>query len=190
MSAPRPGSIHETAVIGGPPEHRDYDDHFVAMRPYIAPTAQINAFCTVDSGTERRTSIGARTFLMAHCHIGHDSQIGEDVELAAGTIIAGHVTIKDGARLGVNVCVKPRITIGAGARIGAGAVVVKDVPAGETWVGNPAREIGAAKSDASIWREAYDHNKSALDLLREAYDAEELADPTNLETRGGGKARV
>jgi acyl-[acyl carrier protein]--UDP-N-acetylglucosamine O-acyltransferase len=165
MSAPRPGFIHETAEIGAPPEHRDWQEGNPGMYPYISPTAQINAFCTIDAGTERRTSIGERTFLMARCHLGHDCQIGADVELAAGTTLAGHVTIEDGARLGVGVCVKPRITIGAGARIGAGAVVVKDVPAGETWVGNPAREISTARSDRSIWADAY---PSSLDILREA----------------------
>lgn len=165
MSAPRPGFIHETAVVGSPPEHRNWNEDDVTFFPYISASAQLNAFCTVDSGTERRTSIGARSWLLAHCHVGHDSRIGDDVELAAGTIIAGHVTIEDGARLGVNVCVKPRITIGAGARIGAGAVVVKDVPAGETWVGNPAREISTARSDSSIWAEAY---PTVLEILREA----------------------
>jgi acyl-[acyl carrier protein]--UDP-N-acetylglucosamine O-acyltransferase len=165
MSAPRPGFIHPNVIIGSPPEHRDWTEGSLSLRPEIAHSAQINAFCTIDSGTERPTRIGARTFLMAHCHIGHDCQIGEDVELAAGTVLAGHVTIEDGARLGVGVCVKPRITIGAGARIGAGAVVVKDVPAGETWVGNPAREISTARSDRSIWADAY---PSSLDILREA----------------------
>jgi acyl-[acyl carrier protein]--UDP-N-acetylglucosamine O-acyltransferase len=169
MSAPRPGFIHETAVVGSPPEHRDWagkqNIREYRFFPYISSTAQINAFCTVDAGTERRTSIGARTFLMAHCHVGHDCRIGDEVELAAGTILAGHVTIENGARLGVNVCVKPRITIGAGARIGAGAVVVKDVPPGETWVGNPAREISTARSDHAIWAEAY---PTMLEILQEA----------------------
>ena len=33
----------------------------------------------------------------------------------------------------------PGLTIGEGAMIGAGSVVTKDVPAGELWIGNPAR---------------------------------------------------
>ena len=33
----------------------------------------------------------------------------------------------------------PGITIGENAMIGAGSVVTKNVPAGEIWVGNPAR---------------------------------------------------
>jgi acetyltransferase-like isoleucine patch superfamily enzyme len=37
--------------------------------------------------------------------------------------------------------IKPHVTIGDGARIGQGAAVVRDVPAGETWVGVPARRI-------------------------------------------------
>lgn len=153
MSCPRPGFIHETAVIGSPPEHRDWTEDHVTAGVIHNATCQINAFCTIDRGMERPTKIGARTLLMAHCHVGHDSQIGDDVELAAGCIIAGHVTIEDGARLGVGVCVKPRVTIGAGARIGAGAVVVKDVPPGEVWVGNPAHNI--ADRDTALWRKAY-----------------------------------
>jgi bifunctional N-acetylglucosamine-1-phosphate-uridyltransferase/glucosamine-1-phosphate-acetyltransferase GlmU-like protein len=35
----------------------------------------------------------------------------------------------------------PGITIGKHAVVGAGSVVTKDVPAGSTVVGNPAREI-------------------------------------------------
>ena len=33
----------------------------------------------------------------------------------------------------------PGITIGEKAMIGAGSVVTKDIPAGELWIGNPAR---------------------------------------------------
>ncbi len=47
--------------------------------------------------------------------------------------------IQYGASIGANATILPGVTIGSGAMIGAGSVVTKDVPAGELWVGNPAR---------------------------------------------------
>ena len=44
-----------------------------------------------------------------------------------------------GASIGANSTIIPGITIGENALIGAGSVVTKDVPAGEIWIGNPAR---------------------------------------------------
>lgn len=133
--------IHPSAVIGDPPEHRDWHEGCPRHLPQIAETAQINAFCTVDAGLHEPTQIGDRTLLMKHVHVGHDAKIGADCELAPGTVIAGHVKVGDGVRFGVNSCVRPFITIGSGARIGAGAVVVKDVEPGTVVAGNPARRL-------------------------------------------------
>lgn len=47
--------------------------------------------------------------------------------------------VKRGASIGVGSTILCGITIGENAMIGAGSVVTKDVPAGELWVGNPAR---------------------------------------------------
>lgn len=142
MSPPRPGFIHPSAVIGSPPEHRDWQEGAPLFEPAIMPSAQVNACVTIDAGREKPTWIGYRTFIMAHGHIGHDCFVGDDCEFAAGVVLAGHVTVGNRVRIGVNACVRPFITIGDGARIGAGAVVVKDVPAGEVWAGNPARKLG------------------------------------------------
>ncbi|SEQ81698.1 Acetyltransferase (isoleucine patch superfamily) [Treponema bryantii] len=49
--------------------------------------------------------------------------------------------IKKGASIGANATILCGITIGENAMIGAGSVVTKDVPAGETWIGNPAHKI-------------------------------------------------
>lgn len=49
--------------------------------------------------------------------------------------------VKRGASIGAGAIILPGLTIGASGMIGAGAVVTKDVPAGETWAGNPAREL-------------------------------------------------
>ena len=45
------------------------------------------------------------------------------------------------ASIGAGAVILPGVTIGSGALIGAGAVVTRDVPEGETWVGNPARPL-------------------------------------------------
>lgn len=134
-------SVHPTAVIGGPPEHRDWfpgDSRYV---PVIAKSARVNAFVTVDAGLHEPTRIGERVFLMAHVHVGHDAQIGADCELAPGTVIGGHAILEDGVHCGIGVLVKPFVRVGEGARLGMGAVVTRDVPAGEVWVGNPARRL-------------------------------------------------
>ena len=135
--------IHETALIGQPPEHRDHRMTNPGVQPEIADTAILEAYVTVDAGINEPTRIGERTWLLKHVHVGHDAQIGADCELAVGTVIAGHAILEDGVRCGINVSVLPFKRVGKGARIGAGSVVTKDVPAGEVWCGNPARRLRA-----------------------------------------------
>ena len=47
--------------------------------------------------------------------------------------------VKKGASIGSNATILCGITVGEGAMVGAGSVVTKDVPAGATVLGNPAR---------------------------------------------------
>lgn len=54
-------------------------------------------------------------------------------------IIAQPIRIEDDVWIGIGAIVLKGVTIGAGARVGAGSVVTRDVPAGVTVVGNPAR---------------------------------------------------
>lgn len=153
--------MHPTAVIGSPPQHRDwYAEWREDWHPVIVwERARIGPLCVVDGGVDAPTVIGPGVFLMCHCHVGHDAQIGEGAELAAGCVISGHVKIGKYARLGVGVVVKPFVTIGEGARIGAGAVVIRDVPAGQVWAGVPARMIHEQHEDNPLvpdfemWRE-------------------------------------
>jgi maltose O-acetyltransferase len=43
--------------------------------------------------------------------------------------------------IGLGALISNRVTVGAGAIVGAGAVVLRDVAAGETVVGNPAKPL-------------------------------------------------
>lgn len=163
--------IHSTALVGEPPEHRDWQPGAFTWDPYIHPTARIGAFVTVDAGLRGPTRIMARTWLMKHVHVGHDAEIGPDCELAPGVVIGGHVKIGKGVRIGVNACVRPFVEVGDGVRIGAGAVVVKNVPPGEVWVGNPARPLRQASDPvADGWAEWWEARE------RQKATAKEVAD--------------
>ena len=54
--------------------------------------------------------------------------------------------IRKGASIGAGAVILPGITIGEGAVVGAGAVVTRDVAAGSTMIGNPARVLGPSEA--------------------------------------------
>jgi acetyltransferase-like isoleucine patch superfamily enzyme len=49
--------------------------------------------------------------------------------------------VKKGASIGAGAVILPGVSIGRRAVVGAGSVVTKNVPDGETWVGNPAHRL-------------------------------------------------
>jgi carbonic anhydrase/acetyltransferase-like protein (isoleucine patch superfamily) len=134
----RVGYISPLACIGEPAECRaDEPDSGY----YIAPSATIEAFATIDSGTAKMTRIDADAWVFKHAHIAHDCHVMEGAEVSTGAVVGGHCIIGPYARIGLNATLHPWITVGRRARIGCGANVVKNVPPGETWVGNPARRL-------------------------------------------------
>ncbi len=81
-----------------------------------------------------------------YAYVAHDCIIGDFVTFAPGVRCNGRVHIEDYAYIGTNAVIregtsdKP-LRIGKGSVVGMGAVVTKDVPAGATVVGNPARAM-------------------------------------------------
>ena len=53
-------------------------------------------------------------------------------------MVGAYVETGDRVYIGMGAMIKPRLTIGADSVIGMGAVVKRNVPAGEVWDGNPA----------------------------------------------------
>ena len=59
--------------------------------------------------------------------------------------LAGFVRVGRGALLGSKTCVIQGLALGDAVRTGAGAVIIRDVPAGVTVVGVPARVVRAGE---------------------------------------------
>lgn len=106
----------------------------------VQEEAEIGALCTVDAGVLRPTCIGRRARLDSHVHVGHNTQIGAGVHVAAQSGFAGSVEIGDGVLIGGQVGVADHVVVGAGARLAAKAGVIGDIPAGMTVAGYPAIE--------------------------------------------------
>ena len=97
--------------------------------------------------------IGKRFFLdHGFSVIGESAEIGDDVTIYQHVTLGGtnpttgdggkrHPTIRSGVVIGSGAQVLGPIEIGEGAKIGANSVVTKDVAAGQTVVGIPAKPV-------------------------------------------------
>jgi bifunctional UDP-N-acetylglucosamine pyrophosphorylase/glucosamine-1-phosphate N-acetyltransferase len=124
-------------------------DDEVSVGPYchLRPGAHLEARVHLGNYVEVKASrIGPDSQVGHFSYLG-DAEIGARVNIGAGTITvnydgtAKHLTrVGDGAFIGSDSMLVAPIEVGDGARTAAGAVVTRDVPAGATVLGVPARE--------------------------------------------------
>lgn len=133
----------------------------------VPESSNIWQYCVVLPGAQigENVNICSHCFIENDVKIGNNVtikcgvQIWDGIELEDNVMIGSNVTFtndmypraknKDwkllctkvckGATIGAGATLLPGITIGEKAFIAAGSVVTKDVPAGELWMGNPAR---------------------------------------------------
>lgn len=95
----------------------------------IGKFCKIEAFAFIPPGV----IIGDHVFIGPHVCLMNDKYPKSRGDWTQVTTV-----VEDRAAIGANATILPGVTIGKYATVGAGAVVTKDIPDKETWVGNPA----------------------------------------------------
>lgn len=105
----------------------------------IGNDVEIGANCQIAKGVLSDTIIKNGCKINGMCFIAHNCVLEENVWITGDTMLCGTVHVGKNATIFSNVVIRDQRSIGDNSVIGMGSVVTRDVPNGETWVGNPAK---------------------------------------------------
>ena len=130
----------------------------------IGDNSRIGPFVEIQKGAKvgRNCKIQSHSFICTGVEIHDGVFVGHGVlfindkrpraTLPDGTLqseedwVLERTVVERGASLGSGAVILGGVRIGERALVGAGAVVTRDVPAGQTVVGNPARQTGVDRA--------------------------------------------
>ena len=120
--------FHAGCVIGDAPQDLKYKG-----QPTVLQIGAHNIFrehVTIhrSNQVEEGTLIGNHNFFMANSHVGHNTRVGDNVIIANGALLGGHVIVEDRVFISGNCLVHQFVRIGTLALMQGGAAVSKDLP--------------------------------------------------------------
>ncbi len=135
--------IFQFASIGAAPQDLKYDGEETHLK--IGDRNRVREFVTLNRGTPGGggvTQIGNDNLFMAYSHVAHDCHVGQQVILANGATLAGHVEVEDSAILGGLAAVHQFCRIGCHTMISGGAMVTQDILPYTVAQGDRAKMMG------------------------------------------------
>jgi len=132
--------IFQYSSIGEEPQDKKYNNE--ATRTLIGDNNTIREYVTINRGTiddNSLTKIGNNNWIMAYVHIAHDCILKDNIIIANGTTLAGHVHLDDYVILGGFTKLHQFCRIGAHAFTAMDTGFQKDLPPYVMAQGNPAK---------------------------------------------------
>lgn len=120
--------VHAFAVIGGDPQFLKFDPATISGVSVGAGTI-VREHVTINRSIHagQATRIGARCFLMAGAHVGHDCVVADEVVLANNVMLAGHVEIGSFTFVGGGTGIHQFVRIGEGVMVSGLTRLTRDV---------------------------------------------------------------
>lgn len=115
-------------VLGGKPQDTSFKGETTFVD--IGEDAVIRETVTVNrsTGEGTATTLGDRCFLMAGCHVAHNSTLGDDVIFANQVLLAGYCSVGDFTFIGGQTVVHQHVQIGENVIISGASGTRQDVP--------------------------------------------------------------
>jgi UDP-N-acetylglucosamine acyltransferase len=158
--------VFQFASIGEAPQFFGYKGEKTFLQ--IGDRNIIREFVTLHRGTVKgdgKTVIGNDNYLMAYSHIAHDCQVGNQVVMANGATLGGHILIEDHAIIGGLSAVHQFCRIGTHAILSGITGVSQDVPPYMMAAGSRARLYGLN----SVGLKRHHFSEQEIKALKKAY---------------------
>ncbi len=136
-------NVFQFCSLGAIPQDLKFNDEYSEL--IIGNNNTFREYVTINRGTEGgggKTVLGNNNFLMACSHVAHDCCLSNNVIMANGSSLAGHIIIEDYAIVGGLVGVHQFVHIGSYAMIAGLSGVSKDAPPFSLVAGHRAKLLG------------------------------------------------